>query len=295
MSADDGPAPGLGAPSDDPAADREALYRGQILCHPASPASLHLADSVWQRLLDAFPEADPQQAQFVVDPDQFFKRLTAVRRAVLADSETPRLIREVLRAQGADLEQTYFDLLRVRAVNSGGHRRAAAAAAYVVHRDTWYANPAAQINWWLPLRDATAAECFAFHPDWYTRPIRNSSAGFSYRAWNQLGGWQSPHPDKVYPTALEPVTGTLLQVPRARGELLRFSGTHLHGTAPHDSGRTRFSVDFRVVHLPDVARLQHERLLDSQARGSTLGDFLRASDFAAFPPALLASLRLLEA
>jgi hypothetical protein len=35
--------------------------------------------------------------------------------------------------------------------------------------------------------------------------------------------------------------------------MIIFSGAHLHGTVPNRSGQTRFSVDFRLMHIDDLA------------------------------------------
>ena len=58
-----------------------------------------------------------------------------------------------------------------------------------------------------------------------------------------------------------------------------FSAAHLHSTAPNTSGKTRFSIDFRTLNLDDVEARHGAANVDSRARGTTLGDFLRADDF----------------
>jgi len=66
-------------------------------------------------------------------------------------------------------------------------------------------------------------------------------------------------------------------VPEAGGVLL-FSGNQLHSTVPNTSGRTRFSIDFRVVDIDDVIARREAPNVDSECTGTTLRDFLRASD-----------------
>jgi hypothetical protein len=62
------------------------------------------------------------------------------------------------------------------------------------------------------------------------------------------------------------------------GGIILFSGAYLHATVPNTSGRTRFSIDFRTVHLDDVIHNQGAENIDSACTGTTLRDFLRASD-----------------
>ena len=66
-------------------------------------------------------------------------------------------------------------------------------------------------------------------------------------------------------------------VPEAGGVLL-FSGNQLHSTVPNTSGRTRFSIDFRVVDIDDVIARREAPNVDSECTGTTLRDFLRGSD-----------------
>ena len=54
----------------------------------------------------------------------------------------------------------------------------------------------------------------------------------------------------------------------------------MHSSVPNSSGRTRFSIDFRTVHLDDVSRGLGAPNLDSECTGTSLGDFLRSADLA---------------
>jgi hypothetical protein len=62
------------------------------------------------------------------------------------------------------------------------------------------------------------------------------------------------------------------------GGLIVFSGAHLHSTVPNTSGRTRFSIDFRTVHLDDAMTETSAMNVDSACTGTTMGDYLRCSD-----------------
>lgn len=260
----------------------QRLHDGELFLDSAGPATRALVAFVWGLLERAYPEDDPRRAQFRVAPEEHFRRLTRVRRELLERPETRTLLRELLRAQGWPLERTWFDLLRLRAVTSGGHRNPAAAHAYLLHRDTWYANPPAQINVWTAVSDVSEEQAFAFWTEHWQRPIANDSQVFDYGRWVEYGGWQVPDGRKQYPVALEQPAGPELRVPARSGECLLFSGSHLHATRGHDSGETRFSVEFRVVLQDDLEPQRLRRRVDSRSRGTTLPDFLRAADFA--PP-----------
>ena len=52
----------------------------------------------------------------------------------------------------------------------------------------------------------------------------------------------------------------------------------MHSSVPNTSGKTRFSIDFRVVNLDDVAGRKGAPRVDEECTGTTMRDYLRASD-----------------
>jgi hypothetical protein len=115
-----------------------------------------------------------------------------------------------------------------------------------------------QINWWLPISSLTPESCMAFHTRYWSQSVRNSSNiynYYNYHEWNRKS---------------------------------RFNAAQLHSTVPNTSGCTRFSVDFRAVHLDDVATLRGARNVDSRCTGTTMGDYPRCSDLAHLPAAAMA-------
>jgi hypothetical protein len=72
------------------------------------------------------------------------------------------------------------------------------------------------------------------------------------------------------------------------GGVILFSGAQLHSTVPNDSGRTRFSIDFRTVNLDDLAGQVGAPNIDSACSGTSLRDFLRATDLSRVPDPVVA-------
>jgi hypothetical protein len=52
----------------------------------------------------------------------------------------------------------------------------------------------------------------------------------------------------------------------------------MHSTVPNTTQRTRFSIDFRTVNLDDLVNGNAAPNVDSECTGTTLRDFVRASD-----------------
>ena len=63
-------------------------------------------------------------------------------------------------------------------------------------------------------------------------------------------------------------------------------GAQMHSTVPNDSGRTRFSIDFRTVHIADVVAQRGAPNIDSECTGTTMRDYLRGSDLSHIDEAL---------
>jgi hypothetical protein len=75
------------------------------------------------------------------------------------------------------------------------------------------------------------------------------------------------------------------------GAAYQFSAAQLHSTVPNTSNATRYSIDFRTVHLDDVLGRIGAANVDSACTGTTLGDYLRGTDFAHLPDDAIANYR----
>ena len=58
---------------------------------------------------------------------------------------------------------------------------------------------------------------------------------------------------------------------------------------PNTSGLARYSIDFRTVHKGDAAARRGAANLDSRCTGTTMRDYLRASDLARPPDEIVRS------
>jgi len=57
---------------------------------------------------------------------------------------------------------------------------------------------------------------------------------------------------------------------------------------PNTTGRTRFSIDFRTVHIDDAVAMRGAPNIDSACTGTTMNDYLRGSDLIHLPADLVA-------
>ena len=272
-----------GPPPADGAALREALYGGALVVLPPSPASEGLR-ALAHRLLREALGPEPRRAWARLPPDALFHALGGVRRALYLAPEAHGLLFALLTERGEDPDAWAFDPARLRVVHPHGDQDPRARAVYAIHRDTWYGHPPALLTWWIALDDLPEAQTFTTWPAAFGAEVPNDSEVFDYDAWVAQGwslkiGWQDPDAGRRArypgflgdPAALGPGVGFAARA----GESRLFSGAHLHGTRVHGAPTTRFSLDLRLVHLPDAAAGRGAPCPDDRSRGSALPDYLR--------------------
>lgn len=264
---------------------RKQLYQGQLFVYSHSPSSSALCTFAREMIQEAFSSVDPLRAQYSMPVEKYVEIMAQLKPKFIHHPKSKQLIQGILHEFGCDLRKTYFDVPRLRTATSDGYLTTGIAYAFHPHRDTWYSAPFSQLNWWLPVYEIQSENSLAFHPRYWTQPLRNGSNRYNYYRWNEdsrknaakhikVDTRDQPRPEE--PVELDPQTRIICKV----GGIILFSGSQLHSTVPNTAGRTRFSIDFRTVHLDDVVDKIGAPNIDSSCTGTTLGDFLRASDFA---------------
>jgi hypothetical protein len=270
------------------AARRMRVYAGDVFVYSPTPSSLELVRLARVALAAAFPGDDPEFAQFHMSVEAYAEILGHIKPAFIHDPRCKQLLPAILNELGCSPDATYFDVPRMRSSTSDGYLTTGIAYAFQPHRDTWYSAPMSQINWWLPVFPLQADNCMAFLPRHWSQGLKNTSAEYNYQEWNRTSRYDAARhvgidtrnqPHAIERIELEPD----LRILPPPGGLVIFSAAQLHASIPNTSGRTRFSLDFRTVHLDDARTLTGARNIDSFATGSTMGDYLRASDLAHLP------------
>ena len=262
---------------------RRLLYAGDLFVYSPSEASLEMVKFAREMVAEVFGSRNPELAQHDLPVEEYARMLGEFKPRFIHHPECKRLLPKMLAAVGCDTASTYFDVPRIRTSTSDDYLTTGIAFAFHPHRDTWYSAPFCQINWWMPVFPITSTNCMAFHPQYWARPVRNSSSGYNYQEWNRVSRFNAAQQigvdTRVQPKALEAVEMQPdIRILPPPGGLLIFSGAQLHSSVENTSGRTRFSIDFRTVHIDDVRDLRGAPNVDSHCTGSTMGDYLRGTD-----------------
>lgn len=225
----------------------EPLYQGEIRSFAPFPASRALG--AWGRQIVATEFGESPETL----PSSEFREALQRARATVAGEKGWQLARSILGELGLPLGMMRLDVLRLRAITPGLELVPEAAPAFYAHRDTWYGNPRAQINGWLPLLDANPANSFRFFLDDFERSVANDSENFDTAHFQMRGGFgrTTSDPISVYPRALQQSDSQIWDVELEKDGLLLFSAAHLHQTLPNRTPRARFSLDFRFLRQDD--------------------------------------------
>jgi hypothetical protein len=264
---------------------RSRLYDGHLVVLTGLTAVQDLVDHTRSALMELFAPHPPEFAHQYFDDNQLAEMLATWKPAFIHSADSQRLVCRIIRAAGFDPDETHYDMPKPRTAFPAGHLSSGIAFAFPWHRDVWYSAPRQQINWWLPIFPVFENNSMSFDPNSFDRPVPNTSSTFDYYRNNSDRGrsasWAGEE-KQARPAAVGHNPDQQLVVLPAPGAVLLFSGAQLHKTIPNTSGRSRFSVDFRTVHVPDLVRSCGAPLVDVHCTGTSIRDFRRVSDGGAF-------------
>ena len=272
---------------------RRRLFGGDLFVFSPTPHSARLVAFARELAEQAFAPHFPPDAQQHLAGTDYVAVLADLKPTFINHPRCKDLVRDLLGDLGADLSRTYFDVPRLRTMTSD-YLNAGLTLQFDPHRDTWFSAPMAQLNFWIPVYEVEESNVMAFQQRYFGTGVCNSSGDYDYAEWVRHGRFaaasQVTAETRRQPRAEQEIEGEPdLRVVTPPGGILTFSGAQLHSTVPNTSGRTRFSIDFRVVHLDDIRTGAGAPNVDSDCRGSCLGDFLRAADLAPLPAELVDS------
>lgn len=272
----------------DDGARRKGLYNGDIFIYAPSPNAIKLCELAKGMIEDAFRPLDPLTLHETMPVEQCVEILSVLKPKFIHHPKSKEYIQGILTERGCDLGKTYFDVPRLRTAFPGDYLKSGIAYAFHPHRDIWYSAPASQINWWMPIYPLKSENCMAFHLKYWTEPVKNGSGQYNYAKWNEESRKNAAQHIKtdtrVQPKPEEPVDlDPQVRVVSEVGGMFLFSAAQLHSTVPNTSPQIRFSIDFRTVHMDDVWNRAGAPNLDAACTGTTMGDYLRGTDFTHIP------------
>ncbi len=215
---------------------------------------------------------------------EFLRRAETAQRRVNS-AECKPLFAAALDAAGATKKNLFWDTLGLRVapplLGADDWNRRGFRSHVAVHRDTWGAGFQAQMNWWTPVWPLAARRTMGFYPSYWTRPLPNTSAEWSFREFlasrkRASGGRAAAYPSA--PRALSEPDENAAPLMMHPGELLCFSSAYLHCSIPNATSLTRFSLEIRTLHLDDLRKRRGAPNADNAGADLLAGLFSAVAD-----------------
>lgn len=237
---------------------RQRIYAGDLLVITGLPAMRELVDYCHGLLIATFETEDPIHAQFELGRDEWDRRARALRARCKRDSGARARMAALFAQCGLDPARTAADVVNLRCQPHDDIAGPDPRHTLAAHRDTWASNVYQQINWWAPICPITHERTLAFFPGYWDRPIANDSADWDLdRIRAEIAAARAQGRDPVFPNVPEPgesiARADWQPVVIAPGDVLLFSGAHLHASVPNASGAARYSLELRSVDEYDAA------------------------------------------
>ncbi len=271
---------------------RQRLYAGDIFIFSASPGTRALIALARRMLEEAFAPHDPRKIHEHKSPEEVAGILSTLKPAFIHHPECKKLLPQIMAEHGVDLDRVYFDVPRMRSAYPSHFLSSGIAYAFHPHRDTWYSAPQCQLNWWIPIYPVLADNAMGFYPRHFSEGVANSSDTYNYYEWNtnnRASAAQNVKSDtRVQPKPLGPIDPVRLRYLPPPGGIIVFSGAQLHETVENITDTARYSIDFRTVNIDDASSGRGAPNIDSNCTGTTMRDYLRATDLAKLPEEIVA-------
>ena len=120
---------------------RQELFGGQLFAYSPRPGALAFCQFARGLIEEAFRNLDPAIAQHSLPVEEYATVLGKLKPAFIHHPESKRHIQQIFREMGCDLQNTYFDVPKMRSSTSDGYLTSGIAYAWHPHRDTWYSAP----------------------------------------------------------------------------------------------------------------------------------------------------------
>jgi hypothetical protein len=269
---------------------RSRIYQGELILLTRLAPVAEFVAFAREQLATLFAPHDPRHVHLHYSPPELARILGIWKPAFIHHPQSRQFVKAIATAAGFDPAETLFDVPKPRTAYPSDHLTTGIAYAFAWHRDTWYAAPAQQINWWFPVFDLQPDNAMKFDTLAFRQSVENDSAQFdAYQAnldrlttAKQVGSDSRSRPRATNHTAAEELV--ILPSP---GQILVFSGAHLHASITNTSGVARYSVDFRTIDRRDVISATGAPDVDVQCTGTALREFVHVTNDERLPEALV--------
>ena len=138
------------------------------------------------------------------------------------------------------IQSTFMDYITFRYSPASGMKNIGTLIPTPAHRDTWASNIFNQINFWFPTHNVSDRNSIFFVPKYFQKRVSNNSDEWSFYRYKKTKEFLStPVSNIKFPQ------NQIVSFNVKKGEVLCFSGHHIHGSLVGESDR--LNLETRIV------------------------------------------------
>ena len=138
------------------------------------------------------------------------------------------------------IQSTFMDYITFRYSPASGMKNIGTLIPTPAHRDTWASNIFNQINFWFPTHNVSDRNSIFFVPKYFQKIVSNNSDEWSFYRYKKTKEFLStPVSNIKFPQ------NQIVSFNVKKGEVLCFSGHHIHGSLVGESDR--LNLETRIV------------------------------------------------
>lgn len=164
--------------------------------------------------------------------------------------------------------ETFIDKITLRYTSPLDSGTIGILKPLISHRDTWGSNILEQVNWWLPLSDIKNQNSIYILKNEFNRFVKNDSKEWDFLKYKKNSNMLLSSPTSSKKFIIHPESIVRIK----RGDLLCFSGHHLHGSKQDDF--YRINLETRTVSKKDSKKFKIPRNIDNIQKKKQLNWFL---------------------
>ncbi len=228
---------------------KKNVFKGKIYVFQKSAISLNIIKHIKKKISLEY-DGQLEKLHHVDNCEEISSKLVNDLKKI---PEFKELFKKFLKGINFYHENSYWDQFRVRVAPAQNRFNYREASRIGTHRDTWGTNIHQQINWWAPISSINETNTMIFYPKFFSKPVKNSTSSWSLNTYLE----HRKREDFSYPSAPQlledmPQNVEILPVTIEPGEVLCFSGCHLHSSSKEKSENTRFSYEIRTICQDDL-------------------------------------------
>ena len=138
------------------------------------------------------------------------------------------------------IQSTFMDYITFRYSPASGMKNIGTLIPTPAHRDTWASNIFNQINFWFPTHNVSDRNSIFFVPKYFQKRVSNNSGEWNFYRYKKTKEFLStPVSNIKFPR------NQIVSFNVNKGEVLCFSGHHIHGSLVGESDR--LNLETRIV------------------------------------------------